>query len=337
MRLMPVLLGMYLTAMSVATAAGEPGSYRAGAREFVADMARSHGFDREGLSRLLAQASYSREVIEAMRRPWEAKPWHAYRAIFLTDARIAGGVRFWRDNARILERAQSSYGVPPEIITAIIGVETNYGGNLGKHRVIDALTTLGFSYPERADFFRKELEQFFLLTREETIDALEVTGSYAGAVGMPQFIPSSYRAYAVDFDGDGRRDLWESRADAIGSVASYFKRHGWRAGEAVAVPARVSSALPGTVPVGEKKPLKPQSRFGDLAAHGVEINDDLEPSTRVSLIRLDAPGDEYWLGLENFYVITRYNHSNLYAMAVYQLSRKIKELYEAEGAVTAAF
>jgi len=323
--------------MAFGAAASEPESYRAAAIDFVSEMALSHGFDRDEVSGLLAQARYTQGIIDAMRRPWEAKPWHQYRAIFLTEARIAGGVRFWRENARILDRAQSAYGVPPEIIAAIIGVETNFGANLGKHRVIDALTTLGFSFPERADFFRKELEQFLLLTREESVDALDVTGSYAGAVGIPQFIPSSYRAYAVDFDGDDRRDLWDSRADAIGSVASYFKRHGWQPGEPVALPASVSRTLPGTLSVAEKKPQRPESRFADLALLGVEVSEHLEPSTRVGLIRLDAPGDEYWLVLENFYVITRYNHSNLYAMAVYQLSRQIKELYEAEGAVTAAF
>jgi membrane-bound lytic murein transglycosylase B len=263
-----------------------------------------------------------------MRRPYEAKPWYSYRPIFLTEQRILGGVGFWRNNRELLERAESVYGVPPQIVTAIIGIESNYGGNLGKHRVIDALSTLGFSYAKRANFFRKELEQFLLLAREESVDVLEATGSYAGAVGMPQFIPSSYRAYAVDFDRDGRRDLWGSRADAIGSVGSYFQRHGWRRGEPVAFDVRVSGRVPKGIPVAEKKPRRPGASWGRLQAAGVTAGESLLPSTRVTLVRLDAPGPEYWLGLTNFYVITRYNHSNLYAMAVYQLSREIRAAYE---------
>jgi len=337
MRLLPVLLGASLVSAAVPVAAEEPASYRSGAESFVSHMARRHGFDGKELASLMGQARYRQEIIDAMRRPWEGKPWHKYRSLFLTESRVEGGSRFWRENAETLDRAHAAFGVPPEIVTAIIGVETSYGGNLGRHRVIDALTTLGFSYPERADFFRGELEQFLLLAREESLDPVRVSGSYAGAVGMPQFIPSSYRAYAVDFDGDGRRDLWKSGADVIGSVANYLNLHGWRAGEEVAVPAQVPAPPIEGLPVAEKKPLKPQTRVGDLASHGVEAVDRLEPDARVSLIRLEAPGDEYWLGLDNFYVITRYNRSNLYAMAVYQLSRQIKARYEPEGAKTAAW
>jgi len=329
------LAGVFLS-LAACIAAAEPASYRAGARELAEEMERQHGFDRQEVANLLAEARYRQEIIDAIRRPWEAKPWHQYRAIFLTDARSSGGVRFWRENRHWLERADATYGVPPEIITAIIGVETNYGGNLGRHRAIDALSTLGFSYPERADFFRKELASFLLLTREESVSATGATGSYAGALGLPQFIPSSYRAYAVDFDGDGRRDLWASPADAIGSVASYFKGHGWRAGEPVAVPARLAAPLPEGLRVADGKPAKPEVALGELAAQGVQANEVLDASTLASLIRLEAPEEEYWLGLENFYVITRYNHSNLYAMAVYQLSLAIKSLFEAEGGQTAA-
>ncbi len=336
MRRLPVLLGAFLVSWLGAALAAEPASYRAGAQRFTAEMARKHGLDESDIAALMEKARYRQEIIDAMRRPWEAKPWHQYRAIFVTDQRIAGGVRFWRENAQTLARASAAYGVPPDIITAIIGVETNYGGNLGRHRVIDALTTLGFSYPERADFFRKELEHFLLLSQEEAVDATGVTGSYAGAVGMPQFIPSSYRAYAVDFDGDGRRDLWESRADVVGSVASYFKRHGWKAGEPVATRAELPNGVPPGVSVAEKKPVKPESRVGDLAAKGVLPADAPDPSAKATLIRLDGRQDEYWLGLENFYVITRYNHSNLYAMAVYQLSQEIKARYETEAGKTAA-
>jgi len=330
MRLTRWWCGMLATLMFLTAAAEEPASYRAGTERFVSEMARKHGFAKAELALLMGQARYSREVMDAVRRPFEAKPWYKYRPIFLTDKRVQGGAAFWRENRGLLERAQAIYGVPPQIIAAIIGVETNYGGNLGKHRVIDALSTLGFSYPERADFFRKELEALLLLTREESIDALGLRGSYAGAMGLPQFIPSSYRAYAVDFDGDGRRNLWESKADAIGSVGNYFQQHGWKAGGPVALTTRITDGVPrGIAPAG-KKPVKPSISLDRLKAAGITAAAHLPGTTRVTLLRLQAPAPEYWLGLENFYVITRYNHSNLYAMAVYQLSREIRTAYEAE-------
>ena len=328
MRLIRWWYGMFAALVFLTAAAEEPASYRADSEGFVSEMARRHGFDQGALAALMGQARYSREVMSAIRRPFEAKPWYKYRPIFLTDKRIQGGAAFWRENRGLLERAQAIYGVPPQIIVAIIGVETNYGGNLGKHRVIDALSTLGFSYPERADFFRKELEALLLLAREESIDALGLRGSYAGAIGLPQFIPSSYRAYAVDFDGDGRRNLWESKADAIGSVGNYLEQHGWKAGEPVAFTTRVTDGVSsGIVPAG-KDPVRPSISLDRLEAAGITADTHLPGSTRATLIRLHAPEPEYWLGLENFYVITRYNHSNLYAMAVYQLNRKLQAAYE---------
>lgn len=329
MRLMPVWIAV-LTALVVSTATAKvPSSYGAAAKRFAPEMAHRHGFDQGELAALLGQARYLQAVVEAMRRPYEAKPWYEYRPIFLTKKRVQGGVAFWRQHRDLLERAHRVYGVPPQIITAIIGVETNYGANLGKYRVIDALSTLGFSYPERAEFFRKELEQFLLLSREDSIDALAVTGSYAGALGLPQFIPSSYRAFAVDFDQDGRRDLWRSVADVIGSVANYLERQGWEAGEPVAFKAIVAEGVPNGILPAENKPRKAETSLGELRAAGITMNEPLPASTRVTLIRLDTPEPEYWLGLENFYVITRYNHSNLYAMAVYQLSDEIQAAYEA--------
>jgi membrane-bound lytic murein transglycosylase B len=270
---------------------------------------------------LLGQARFRSDIIEAMRRPAEAKPWYKYRPIFVTMARTRAGVQFWRSNEALLERAEREYGVAPEIIVAIIGVETRYGGYTGKHRVLDALSTLAFGYPKRAPFFRKQLEEFLLLTREEEVDPLKAKGSYAGAMGMPQFIPSSYREYAVDFDADGKRDLWNSTADAIGSVANYFRRHGWRDGEQVTLKARVRQRPDDALAEAGLKPSLPMQR---LAGMGVEVKDSPPGDTLVSLVRLEnRNGEEYWLGLQNFYVITRYNHSALYAMAVYQLSREI--------------
>jgi membrane-bound lytic murein transglycosylase B len=314
---------------SAAAPAEAPTSYLEGARDFAAEMVSRHGFDGGEVAALIAQARFRQDIIDAIRRPWEARPWHEYRSIFLTPERIQAGVRFWQAHQTTLGRAEEQFGVPPEIITAIIGVETSYGKSLGRHRVIDALTTLGFSYPERSQFFRKELAEFLLLTRAEGLDALEVNGSYAGAMGMPQFISSSYRAYAVDFDGDGRRDLWGSPADAIGSVASYLARHGWRSGEPVVQRARVREAIPAGMPVAEKSPRSPEIGIARLKRAGITPVGSLPSAGEVTLVRLESPEDEYWLGFANFYVITRYNHSNLYAMAVFQLSREIKGRYRA--------
>jgi len=324
-----VRYGLLMALVSLTAAAQEPASYRAGAERFVLQMVRDRGFDRRELTALMEQATYSREIVAAMRRPYEARPWYKYRPIFLTDERIRKGVAFWHRNRALLKRARTAYGVPPWIIAAIIGVETDYGGNLGRHRVIDALSTLGFSYPKRADFFLEELTEFLLLVREEALDALAVKGSYAGAMGLPQFIPSSYRAYAVDFDGDGQRDLQGSTADAIGSVGNYLARHGWRTGEPVAFAAKAGRKAPtGLTPAG-KQPVRPTIHRDRLATAGILVDGSLPESARVTLIRLMAPKPEYWLGLENFYVITRYNHSNLYAMAVYQLGREIQARYVA--------
>jgi membrane-bound lytic murein transglycosylase B len=336
MRLVTLLAGLVAALAVWASPAQTPADYRAGAERFADEMVRSHGLPRAEIAALVAEARYRQEVIDAIRRPWEAKPWHQYRKLFLTDARIEGGAKFMREHADLLNRAQAEYGVPAEVITAILGVETNYGGNLGRHRVLDALTTLGFAYPPRADFFRKELAQFALLVREEAIDPAEAVGSYAGAMGRPQFIPSSYRAYAVDFDGDGRRDLWDT-ADAIGSVANYFKRHGWRTGEPVAVRAEVPGGLPPGIEAAEGKPKRPDSSVGRLAAAGIGAAEALDAAAPATLIRLEgAAGDEYWVGLENFYVITRYNHSNLYAMAVHQLSGEIRKAAGSRSGDTAA-
>lgn len=326
-RLLLVAL-LTLAGLALAEPAAVPSESReAGMRAFVEEMATKHGFDRVGLRALLAGTRFQDDIIRAISRPAEAKPWYEYRGIFVTLARIEGGVRFWRDNEALLRRAEQEFGVAPEIIVAILGVETRYGGTTGKYRVLDALATLAFGYPPRASFFRGQLEALLLLAREEGINPAQVKGSYAGAMGLPQFIPTSYRAFAVDFDGDGRRDLLNSRADAIGSVANYFKQHGWQRGGMVTVPARTSGmGLESLVKAG----MKPSLGVEELAARGVYGDAVLPRNTLASLVRLEGrSGDEYWLGLNNFYAITRYNHSNLYAMAVFQLSQEILELRRA--------
>ncbi|WPC04542.1 lytic murein transglycosylase B [Pseudomonas sp. MBLB4123] len=296
--------------------------------EFVAEMTRDYGFADEQLHQLFAQVERKQAIIDAISRPAEkVKPWSAYRPIFITEARITRGVEFWKQHQATLERAEQEYGVPAQVIVAIIGVETFYGGNTGGYRVADALSTLAFDYPPRAPFFRKELREFLMLAREEQVDPLSVTGSYAGAMGLPQFMPSSFRAYAVDFDGDGKINIWSNPVDAIGSVASYFKRHGWQPGGAVASRASVTGAQ---AEQGLSPGLDPVHKVGELRALGWSSADALDDALAVTAFRLEgAEGAEYWLGLPNFFVITRYNRSVMYAMAVNQLAEL---LVDARGA-----
>jgi len=324
-------LGSLTACASAATASG--GQTYAGnpeVQQFIDEMVARHGFDRDRLTVVFTQAERREDILEAMSRPAEKRlEWYEYRKIFLTESRIQGGISFWNSNQQLLERARKELGVDPEVIVAIIGVETRYGGNTGKHRVIDALSTLAFDYPPRSDFFRGELEQYLLLAREEDIDLLEATGSYAGAMGYGQFIPSSYRQYAIDFDGDGRRDLWNSPADIIGSVANYMKVHGWTAGTTPATPATVSGDLwEAILELG----IKPHTTIEALRGAGIVAQDSVPDDSLAALVELqNESGPEFWLGLNNFYVITRYNHSPLYAMAVYQLGEEIRQAREVSG------
>lgn len=296
-------------------------SERADVKLFIQEMVDKHHFDATKLTALFKDVTLKQKIVDAITRPAEAKPWHQYRPIFVTETRINEGVKFWNENEAALKAAEAKYGVPPEIIVAIIGVETRYGRHKGGYRVMDALSTLAFAYPERAKFFRSELEQYLLLAREEKLDPLEIKGSYAGAMGKSQFISSSYRNYAVDFDGDGKRDLWNNNADAIGSIANYFKRHKWQAGGAVAAPAIVGS---NGIQQLVKEGYKPHSTVAELRQRGVTAKSKVDPDALGALIELKTrAGHEYWLGLNNFYVITRYNHSPLYAMAVHQLGQAI--------------
>ena len=289
---------------------------------FLEEVSERYGYPRAELEEVLARAEVQPSVLEAIARPAEAKPWHEYRRIFLTRERVAGGAAFWRDHAAALERASHQYGVAPEVIVAIIGVETRYGRNTGGYRVLDALATLAFQYPRRAVFFRKELENFLVLTREEGLSPLEPRGSYAGAMGIPQFMPSSYRSHAVDLDSDGRRDIWRNPADAVGSVANYLRAHGWEPGGPVAWPA---TAVGPEAAQLARAGLKPSLTAARLAEAGVRFQGELPPEGLATLVELEArDGLEYWVGLQNFYAITRYNHSPLYAMAVHLLSQEIK-------------
>ncbi len=292
-------------------------------KEFAEQMADRHGFDAAAINAWLDKAQHRDSIIEAMTRPAEGKPWHLYRKIFVTDKRISGGVAFVNTNRELLQRAYDEHGVDPYVIAAIIGVETGYGANTGSYPVIDALKTLSFGYPKRADFFRKQLEEFFLMAREENLDPMQPKGSYAGAMGMPQFIPSSFRSYAIDFDADGKRNLWDNHADIIGSVANYFAVHGWQKDQAV---ARLLTAKPEGLQPGRRSGQKPDISPEQLKNAGITLAGNGENIGNTSIIELQQEKiAEYWLGFNNFYVITRYNHSNLYAMAVYQLSEEIRK------------
>lgn len=296
---------------------------RADVKQFIKEMVEQHGFDRAYLEQRFASVKRLDNVLESIAKPAEKElTWKQYRPIFVTEKRSNKGKKFIEEHKAVLLRAEKEYGVPLEIIAAIIGVESYYGKHTGKYTVFDSLTTLGFDYPARSKFFKSELKQFLLLSKEENISVDEMTGSYAGAMGMPQFISSSYRRYAVDFDGDGKRDLWHSIPDVIGSVANYFKVHGWKSDVAVTSPVKVAD----TSIVKDKKALKPYVTVAQLKKQGVTINGEkLDDSQNATLLKLQGKtGDEYWIGLDNFYVITRYNHSALYAMAVYQLSEKLK-------------
>ena len=290
-------------------------------RAYIDTLVAEHAFEEAVLVDLFHSTQRQQTVLDAIARPAERTlKWYEYRDIFLKEPRIEQGLEFWAHNAQTLARAEARFGVPPEYIVAIIGVETRYGRILGNYRVVDALTTLAFDYPPRADFFRKELTQYLLLAREEQMDPLSLKGSYAGAMGYGQFIPSSFRAYAVDFDGDGQRDIWGNEVDAIGSVANYFARHGWRSQAPVVLPVTVTGQAADAL---ANESLSLDYTVGELRMAGVQI-DDLAAEEKAALFRMEMQsGFEYWLGLNNFYVITRYNRSRLYALAVHQLGQAI--------------
>ncbi len=286
----------------------------------MAQVVAEHGLDPDFVREVLEEARFQQSIIDAITRPAEAKPWYQYRPIFLTETRIAAGVEFWRANRALIEAVAAEYKVAPEIVIAIVGVETNYGLITGSYRVIDALATLGFYYPRRAEFFARELGHFLSLANEEGLPVMEVRGSYAGAMGLGQFIPSSYRAYAVDFDDSGGRDLWRSLPDALGSVANYLKVHGWQVDQPAVLPV---ASLPDDLDQPFTTAL--DETLEGLRAMGVVFDSgELSNDTPATLVKLEiADGYEYWVGLNNFYVITRYNRSPLYAMAVIQLAEAI--------------
>ena len=320
-----------------AAQAGSGYEKRADVREFIGELARDEHIARATLVRWFRDVRYQPAIIEAMDRPLVAPPkWYEYAPRFLTPARVDAGVAFWRMHADALTRAERDFGVPPEIVVAIIGVETFYGRNTGGYRVIDALTTLAFDYPRRASFFRNELRQYLLLARDEKFSPLVHKGSFAGAFGVPQFMPGSVRRFAVDYDGDGHIDLWDSGDDAIGSVANYLARHDWLRGQPIWSKAMIAPSQLDAVMqkldggLSERRPL---AAWNDDGVAAERLPDPLSPEP-VGVLLLEGTGDgdaaqDLYVVFPNFYVITRYNKSRLYAAAVTSLAEAIRAQYDA--------
>lgn len=308
-------------ALSLTACSHHPSRPTAAMDAFVATMVANHQFDATELNAAFASVDIKDDILKKIAKPSEALPWHQYRKIFITDERIALGVKFWADNAQTLADAERRYGVPASIIVAILGVETAYGQYKGKYRVLDALSTLAFAYPPRSAFFLSELEQFLLLCREEHLNPLQPLGSYAGAMGEAQFMPSSFRRYAVDFNNDGRRDIWSGHADVIASVGNYFRQFQWQTGMAIAAPVTASGDQYKSI---LNDGLKADLRLARLESLNLKLSQPLPLADKVKILELEqGQSKELWAVTDNFYCLTRYNHSPLYAMAVYQLSESI--------------
>ncbi len=314
--LFALFIGLFTLPVYPATQPGVP--------EFIDEMVEKHHFNRDELTQLFEHVNHRPQIIEAISRPATIKPWLEYRAAFVNKKRVKLGLVFWDKYRVILQRAEKKYGVPQEIIVALIGVETIYGENTGNFRTIDALFTLAFDYPRRAAFFRDELENYLLLAREQQFDLLEIRSSYAGALGIPQFMPSSYRKYAVDFNGNHKTDLLNEAVDAIGSVGNYLQAYGWIKGEPIAARAQVAvESCVGAANI-------PRT-LAEWAEAGVMPGMEIKPDTLARLMDYTLlEGKEFWLGFNNFDVITRYNNSDFYAMSVLQLAEALKAARQAK-------
>ncbi len=329
-RLAPVfLLGVSAMWVGCVSASAVPALLNPEIDSFIDRLVTEHQFERGELRRWFRQARVQSGVLKAMSRPATARPWHEYRASQLTEARIRGGLEYWQRHAVTLARASAEYGVPEEIIVATVGLETFYGRNTGGNNVFDALVTLAFAYPRRAELFRGELEQFLLLTRELRLDPLRLKGSYAGALGVPQFLPGSYRRYAVDFDNDGRRDLWD-HGDAIGSIANYYQAYGWQSGEPVIVAIEEQAETAGDeFRVLLERGIKPHTTVAAVRRGGVTPAGPVAEDALICVFGAESEtGMRYWLGFNNFYVITRYNRSVNYALSVHELAQELRRAWQ---------
>ncbi len=313
-----------LMTLSIGSYADEALIHRKDVQHFINALVKHDHFSRSELIAALKNAQYQPQVIESMEKPYEQKTWDVYKALFLTPKRVQEGVQFWQANADTLARAEKEYGVPAEMIVAILGIETQYGKRQGEYKVLDALTTLAFYYPKRANYFTRELEEYFLLCREHHVSPTQYIGSYAGAIGQPQFMPSSYRHFAVDFAGHGQRDLVNDNKDSIGSVANYFHQHGWVSNASVAQPAQIAGAKPEALVVNGKHADYTYNRL--ITSGVIPVSRIPNHPNQVGLIELITnKGSEYWMAYPNFYVITRYNSSPQYALAAYLLAQQLRE------------
>lgn len=291
-------------------------------KAFSLEVAKTHDLDAKVIEKSLQTAKPVAKVLELMETPYEAKPWHMYQKIFITPEKIALGKKFLHDHKKYFDRAEKEYKIPREIIAAIIGVETHYGRVTGTFSVLDTLSTLAFLYPKRAPFFRKELGHFLKLSHDQKLQEDQVKGSYAGAIGLPQFMPSSYINFAVDFDGDGKTRLLTSEADAIGSVANYLKKHGWAHNQPVAIPAH--SPLEDPESLWDDDIAPPKNTVKYLREKSLIFTNHLADDSKANLVQMKNHNNvDLWITLQNFYVISRYNHSKRYSMAVYLLSQKL--------------
>ncbi len=335
-RLAATLIFLFTTSFALATESDQPVHVdvtQPNVAAFIDEMVEKHGFDPDDLSETLGQAKIQPVIIRKISTPAEKKlTWAEYRKIFITRERVNAGARFWEENREMLERIEQETGVPVEMLVGIIGVETYFGRITGKDRVIDALATLAFAYPPRQKFFRKELVEFLILARDEDIDPLEPMGSYAGAMGRPQFMPSSFRAYAVDATGDGKRDIWNNWADVAGSIANYFNAHGWKPGQEVTAQATLGSSWQGDSPKPANT-LKAKETVTSLSNSGVVFATDQPADSAGQLLTYEGKdGLEHWVGFHNFFVITKYNRSVMYALAVHQLGQEIAMKVNADAA-----
>lgn len=291
-------------------------------QSFINKMATKDGYKKTHLRAIFKEAKLEQKIIEKMTRPYEAKPWYLYKRLFVTNKRVKEGVEFWKEHEKTLTAVSQQYGVPASIIVAIIGVESNYGSQPYEFRIIDALTTLAFAYPRRSRFFKSELREYLLLTRERGLDPLSLFGSYAGAIGMPQFMPSSYRNYAVNYSGTDKISLRHNPDDAIASVGNYLKEYGWKKDGTIAIPATITGPRHKAL---KEVGLSKRYRVRIIEKYGIKPKVPLQANRKVIFVRLKGnKGAEYWLGLNNFRAITRYNNSKLYAMAVFELAQRIE-------------
>ena len=330
-KLLRFILATFIGIISVSwSTAFASATLRPEIKHFIDEMVTEHGFIQSQLEDIFGQVQFQPAIIKLISTPPSSISWNQYRARFINAQRIKNGVSFWNAHAEKLQQASQTFGVPEEIIVAIIGVETAYGATTGNHRVIDALTTLAFDYPRRAEFFRSELAQYLLLVREQNFDLFSLKGSYAGAIGIPQFMPGSYRRYAIDFDGDGKVDLTTSTADAIGSVANYLKEYGWEAGGPIITRAHVGvmSELYQEILESGIEPNHPVKKLREANIIPLEKIDEKRLATLIEL--KDNDNMQYWLGFNNFYVVTRYNRSTFYAMSVLQLADAIRSARNAK-------